>query len=858
MDPSDRRYHPGLDGIRALAVGLVLVFHSGLGWVDGGFLGVSVFFTLSGFLITSLLLAEIGDERHAGRVALGRFWGRRLRRLAPASLACLAAITLLGPSLGDATTRAELPGDVLAALGYVANWRFVFAEQSYAELFSNPSPVLHFWSLAIEEQYYMLFPLLVAGLAVLGLRRRGIGLVLGLLAAGSTVLAIVLSRPDRVYYGTDTRAAELLIGGLLACTAASWLARAEPDRRSTRAVSYVGMVGLVAVSAAAVLTSGTRGWVTSGGLSLFALASVALVAGAIVPGPTSRLLSLPPLPAIGRISYGLYLYHWPIFLWLTEERTGLYGFARFALALAVTVAVSVVSYHLLERPVRERRLLGRPGPAVLAFGVGALGVVAVVAALPDAPAPAAESPTPVLLTPATAAPTASPIASTTPPSTSPPTTQTTLTAPTTTAPARRPVVLVLGSDGALAGVLGSLGSTTIDVVDRSDPTCPVFEAAAVDDGAARDVACAGFRRLWVDQMAASTPDAVVVGIGAAERVPYRLATDDEWRQVGTDRDSLRLEEMVTAIGLLDAFAAPGFVHDAGPVDDIVASAVALALDAHRGLGRLDLTAADPLAQVVDAAVAHRDGTLVTANVPRLLVVGDSTARNVAEGLAGAAEGRLEVVSAGAEGCPLVRTTGVEALPGEQRPTDYCPTHASWADTIEAFQPDAVLAVAGPAEQWVQHYPDIEGWHAPGSPGWVDWHDRELAAIHEVLATRGLPMLLLDAPALRDVRDRLGDEPEHVAAWNAQIDRWDSAWVSVVEVPYAMWFSDPDSDLGRSERPDGVHASPDVKVRIAGEHLVPRLLAALDAMRVEMIASGCLVAATDGSESLDVEACRARG
>ncbi|MFZ1489002.1 MAG: acyltransferase, partial [Ilumatobacteraceae bacterium] len=96
MDPSDRRYHPGLDGIRALAVGLVLVFHSGLGWVDGGFLGVSVFFTLSGFLITSLLLAEIGDEQRSGRVALGRFWGRRLRRLAPASLACLAAIAMLG------------------------------------------------------------------------------------------------------------------------------------------------------------------------------------------------------------------------------------------------------------------------------------------------------------------------------------------------------------------------------------------------------------------------------------------------------------------------------------------------------------------------------------------------------------------------------------------------------------------------------------------------------------------------------------------------------------------------------------------------------------------------------------------
>ncbi len=155
-----------------MAVAGVLLFHAGFGWAGGGFLGVSIFFTLSGFLITSLLL----QERDAtGRISLGHFWSRRARRILPAALLALAGIALYGLTVADAHQAARLPGDGLSALGEVANWRFVLGDQSYAALFSAPSPVQHFWSLAIEEQFYLVFPLLLVGMTLWTRRsRRGL------------------------------------------------------------------------------------------------------------------------------------------------------------------------------------------------------------------------------------------------------------------------------------------------------------------------------------------------------------------------------------------------------------------------------------------------------------------------------------------------------------------------------------------------------------------------------------------------------------------------------------------------------------------------------------------------------------
>ena len=176
--PSRLDHNPALDGLRGLAVVAVLCYHAGFSWAKGGWLGVSVFFTLSGYLITSLLLREWANH---GRIALGAFWSRRARRLLPAALATLAGVSALAPVLSSANQLHHLRLDVVASVAYVANWRFLFAHQSYADLFSAPSPVQHFWSLAVEEQFYVTYPLALYA----ALRAGGRRLLAAVLATGA-------------------------------------------------------------------------------------------------------------------------------------------------------------------------------------------------------------------------------------------------------------------------------------------------------------------------------------------------------------------------------------------------------------------------------------------------------------------------------------------------------------------------------------------------------------------------------------------------------------------------------------------------------------------------------------------------
>ncbi len=355
------RHVPALDGLRGLAVAAVVAYHAGFSWAPGGYLGVSAFFTLSGFLITSLLLVEWDAT---GRISLRRFWNRRFRRLLPAALAVIGAVVLVAPLFADSGQLADLRGDVFAGVGYVANWRFVFQHRSYGDLFTGPSPLQHLWSLAIEEQFYLVFPLLtVALLRIGGGRRRVLGAAFGVLTAASVAWMVHLggspSGATRSYYDTGTRAAELLVGVLLALVLAGRGARLQ---RAPRVVSAVGAAALAAVAVAWVTVPQDSALLHRGGLAIHALLVAAVLAAAHVPGPVRSLASTAPLRLAGRVSYGMYLIHWPVFVWVDAQRAGVDGIALFLVRMAITVGLTAISYRFIEQPVRTgQRLVGVRG-----------------------------------------------------------------------------------------------------------------------------------------------------------------------------------------------------------------------------------------------------------------------------------------------------------------------------------------------------------------------------------------------------------------------------------------------------------------------------------------------------------------
>jgi peptidoglycan/LPS O-acetylase OafA/YrhL len=352
------RHETALDGLRGLAVAGVVAYHLGVPWARGGFLGVSLFFTLSGFLITNLLLAE---RSGTGSVRLRSFWARRARRLLPAALAGIALSVLVTRWGGDATQLARLPGDVLGALGYAANWRFVIGHNTYQAGYLAPSPLLHYWSLAIEEQLYLVLPLLVLAAAWRRWSPRHLAAaVVGLLAA-SAVATLILGGghdPNRVYFGTDTRMFELLAGVLLAILIGFPAGRdaAGPSAsRRQRAASAASGGALVATLALWTAVPETAGWLYRGGLWLVAGLSCGLIAGAVRGAGPFGVLRWRPLAGLGRVSYGVYVYHWPLFLWLNHEHTGLTGVPLAGLRLAATAAAAGASYRWLEQPIRQQR-----------------------------------------------------------------------------------------------------------------------------------------------------------------------------------------------------------------------------------------------------------------------------------------------------------------------------------------------------------------------------------------------------------------------------------------------------------------------------------------------------------------------
>lgn len=370
---------PGLDGLRGIAVAGVVVFHADLGVMVGGYLGVSTFFTLSGFLITSLLLVETADS---GTVGLRGFWGRRFRRLLPASLVTLALVATVFAWLVATVDQLDgLRAGILSSLAQVANWHFILVGSSYEDLFAAPSPLLHFWSLAIEEQFYLVFPLLVLGLwrATRG-RRALIGGAFALLALGSALLPILLTMSrDRVYFGTDTRAAELLLGAVLAVLLGD--RRVRRKLVSPTALRTSVLVGAVVLGGIQLWwwwsLEQSAGFLYEGGFALYAAMTCVVITAASLPnGQLRRALSVGPLLWLGERSYGIYLVHWPLFLAIRQSWPDSSAPLRAAVGIPAALVLAELSFRFIEQPIRQRR-----SPISARFATYATGSILVIAVL---------------------------------------------------------------------------------------------------------------------------------------------------------------------------------------------------------------------------------------------------------------------------------------------------------------------------------------------------------------------------------------------------------------------------------------------------------------------------------------------
>jgi peptidoglycan/LPS O-acetylase OafA/YrhL len=359
------RYMPGLDGLRAFAVTAVLLYHADLDWIPGGFLGVDVFFVISGYLITSLLLAE---HRNRGGVGLGQFYLRRARRLLPALFLVLAVTSLFAVVfLPDEVTK--LRGDVVAALVYVTNWWQIFRDLSYFEAAGRPPLLQHLWSVAVEEQFYLIWPLLLSGMLKLwhGKRRPMLLATLGMITA-SIGLMIVLSisrgypidqDPSRVYYGTDTRAFTLLIGAVLAMVWAPWRLSERVAAGGRWVLNFLGLFGLVGLGYMFLEVSEFSKGLYRGGFLVCSLLSALVIAVTVHPAADlSRwFLGRRVMRWIGERSYGLYLWHWPVYM-ITRPTldTGITGNANLVMRLAITVALAELSFRYVEQPIRQGAL----------------------------------------------------------------------------------------------------------------------------------------------------------------------------------------------------------------------------------------------------------------------------------------------------------------------------------------------------------------------------------------------------------------------------------------------------------------------------------------------------------------------
>ena len=388
-------YLPALDGIRGVAMLGILGVHAGVYLTSGGFFLLDSFFALSGFLITSLLIVE---WRKRGTIKLAAFWARRARRLLPALLVMLIGLSILYGIFVPAGTYPTLRGDALSALFYVANWHFIVSGSDYFHMTGLTSPLIHTWSLAVEEQFYLVWPLVF--LAVMKIwRSLRVLLVVAIVGALASALEMALlfnaTDSNRLYFGTDTHAQSVLIGATLAVGLRLWAERNRKgdeldwQARTARGrwlLTGIGVIGLAVSIVLYIKVHSDDAFAYRGGFFIAAVAACAVLLSVSCAqySPLAKLLSFGPFTFIGRISYGMYLWHFPLFIFINEQRTGLSPWPLFVVRVIPTIGVAILSFFLVERPIRQGTFLTRFRAQI--FTLPAVGVVVLAIVLATMPA----------------------------------------------------------------------------------------------------------------------------------------------------------------------------------------------------------------------------------------------------------------------------------------------------------------------------------------------------------------------------------------------------------------------------------------------------------------------------------------